>query len=955
MQRNASCRVVFSSLLLAAWPTAALAQSGALDSGFGTNGVVVTDLIGAGNASYYGWAAARNPSSGDFVLAAGVTGSEGHEQWSVMRFRADGTRDLAFGTQGMVRTDFQTFDADPDHPSDVAFDTSGAAAQHRILVAGYATVPDPANYNFPAEHLAVAAYRPDGTLDPSFAGSGKFLLGGTWSARALTVDATPDGKTVVTGLRDGDLVVLRLLHDGSLDGSFASGGIATVSTGGANLVAAAMQPDGGIVLGLQGYSYYPVFTSEVTLTRLSPAGIPDASFGSEGTRLLSGERLSGLVARGDGTLIGLHPPVDYGGPFTLRVYGANGATLGSDTLLAPDFTPSSMDVGGDGSVVLGGNLASNYAVFAVAKTTPFATLDAAFDADGYATLDLGGYQSATHALALPGGAAAVVGLRNDPLDFAASFVIGRLQADGAEDLTFAGGAGFGAFPPRASSQDSAQDIAVHQADGKLVVLARTLGGGGYSAVLRYLPDGTLDPTFGQSGVRSLSEPALSGVAGTGIGLQSNGRIVVTGLRQTYLGSAPWVRWDLVAAGLDPDGALDPSFGGDGIAEAYLPGAQYSFGGGIAVQTDDRILACTTCYVTYPDSEMGVVRFLANGALDTSFGTNGVAWIGSPGASAGATSLAVAADGRIAVGGKVETPYPDYAAYVALAWLSSSGSLLSGPATSVPGFGVDVAVDAAGRALVAAQRFWGTPVYDSNWNVIEILGASPWPQSALAVVRVLPGGALDASFGTAGVASMAVPSGDSAYATTLALQPDGCIVLAGSATLQPTPTTWANDLIVLRLMAGGAPDTSFSGDGAVNADVGPYDAAQSVLLQSDGKIVVVGTAVAYGSYYNQKSDLVLLRILGLNSPDTLVEALIEEVRVMAAYQELKQGQAQSMKAKLQAALNQIDNGNYGPATNQLNAFRQEVLAFCGAKILSSADAAYLLARTDVILAMLVPAS
>jgi hypothetical protein len=55
----------------------------------------------------------------------------------------------------------------------------------------------------------------------------------------------------------------------------------------------------------------------------------------------------------------------------------------------------------------------------------------------------------------------------------------------------------------------------------------------------------------------------------------------------------------------------------------------------------------------------------------------------------------------------------------------------------------------------------------------------------------------------------VPTADNAYATAVAIQPDGRILLGGAATIQPAPGTWANDILVLRLLGDGAADTGFA--------------------------------------------------------------------------------------------------------------------------------------------------
>ena len=934
------------ALSAAAFSSLCQAQAAALDPSFGDHGVVVTDLLGRGG--FTNLHPARNPLTGKIAVVGRVRGEELHEQWTVLVFSSDGTPDTSFGQGGVVRTDFQPFGADSDAPRAAAWDTSGPVAGHRLLVAGQAMVPNVGNIATP--RLAVVAYLADGSLDASFAAGGVMLLGGVATAAATTVAATPDGKLLVAGTRDADAVVLRLLHDGSLDASYGSGGIKALPLADMSLVAAAVQPDGGVVLGRQGFFFDPLFAPTASLTRIAPTGQIDAAFGVGGTVTLAGETLGSLAARADGTLVGLQVANGFGEPNRLRLYAADGATVGTDTPLSNLFFPNSLATGSDGSIVLGGMLSPNLSTFAVAKATASALLDTAFDVDGYAVLDLGGFQTGASAVPLPDGKVAVVGNRFGPPTFTATFVLARMLASGAVDTAFAGGTGFGVVQSEASTSDVGQDIAVYQADGKLVVLAR--GGRTGNAVMRYLPGGSLDPGFGIQGVAELAAAQMTGMEGTGIGLQSSGRIIVSGTRSTFDPITFASAVEMVTVGLDAQGHLDPTFAGDGIAAVALPDTFFSFRGGIALQADDKVVVCTTAF-GFTGPVGAVARFLANGGVDTGFGTGGVVTVSSAGNSVTATAVAVGADGRIAVTGIVETPFPTPAVRVALAWLGANGSLLSGPGTTVPGFGADVAIDGSGRAVVAAQHYFGNAIFDEFGNFLGIGGASPWAPAQVAAIRVLPSGALDTSFGSAGVSATSVPTADQVATNTLAIQPDGRIVLAGAVTLQPTPGTFVHDMLVVRLLATGAPDPTFDDDGVTNVDVGDFVSAFSVQLQGDGKIVLVGTAAAFptGPGFGQKNDVVLVRLGGVNSPDAMVAALQEVVRSMAEQHLLIQGRARSLQAKLQAALNQIDRNQLSAAVNQLLAFRNEAVAFHNANILNAADATFLIASAEAIVLLL----
>src|SRR5204863_10196678 len=100
------------------------------------------------------------------------------------------------------------------------------------------------------------------------------------------------------------------------------------------------------------------------------------------------------------------------------------------------------------------------------------------------------------------------------------------------------------------------------------------------------------------------------------------------------------------------------------------------------------------------------------------------------------------------------------------------------------------------------------------------------------VRYLPAGPLDPTFGRGGGVTMAGPM---AGAMAVALHSDGRIVVAGNAN-GGNPA-----LAVARLLADGTPDTSFGDDGQVLTVVGWQADADAVIVQSNGRIAVAGTA------------------------------------------------------------------------------------------------------------------
>jgi len=194
-------------------------------------------------------------------------------------------------------------------------------------------------------------------------------------------------------------------------------------------------------------------------------------------------------------------------------------------------------------------------------------------------------------------------------------VLVRFDADGRVDTTF-GAAGFATF--RVDSFSQGWGVAI-DARGRIVVAAQSIRGDAQNEsfrylALRYLSDGTLDPSFGTNGyvVTTFGGtfPALDDIANDVV-IQSDGRILVVG------GANPEVSVENFGAiRFDDDGTRDPTYGVDG-------GAMASFGvgataNGVALDSLGRAVLVGETGM----GNAGITRLLTNGSVDTSFGDGG---------------------------------------------------------------------------------------------------------------------------------------------------------------------------------------------------------------------------------------------------------------------------------------------------------------------------------------------
>src|SRR6266540_618408 len=206
----------------------AQASAGDLDPGFGRGGRVVTDFARGAEEAF----AVAVQADGKLV-AAGRTGEGGGSalgDWALARYRTDGKLDHGFGKSGKVKLDFSGAGGD-DQVNALAVQADG-----RLLAAGFAP-----------NGWALARFRTDGTLDPSFGVGGKVASPFSGQIRALAL--TPDGQIVAAGFIGSDFALARYNADGTLDAAFGTGGVVTTGFGDlfAEAHAVAIQADGKIV------------------------------------------------------------------------------------------------------------------------------------------------------------------------------------------------------------------------------------------------------------------------------------------------------------------------------------------------------------------------------------------------------------------------------------------------------------------------------------------------------------------------------------------------------------------------------------------------------------------------------------------------------------------------------------------------------------------------------------
>ena len=353
--------------------------NGALDPSFGSGGKVTT-------ASGFGNAAALQPD-GRIVAAGAILVSRPDIDFALARYRVDGRLDPSFGSGGKVTT---TFGSTTDLAQAVALQPDG-----KIVVAGSTGFPQQRNDAF-----ALARYNPDGTLDSRFGSGGKmttrFSSPGDDAARALMVQ--PDGKIVLVGSnfvasREGssDFALARYMPDGTLDPGFGTGGkVMTTFGAGSDLAnAAALQPDGRIVVA--GYTYVggAAGQSYFALARYKSDGTLDPSFGSGGkvtTDFGAGGSAWAVALQADGKIVAAG--AGRGGSFALARYtsaGALDASFGSGGTvttavgLRDEGQAGALAVRPDGTIVTAGwSITCTYQDFALTKYTPNGSLDPGF-------------------------------------------------------------------------------------------------------------------------------------------------------------------------------------------------------------------------------------------------------------------------------------------------------------------------------------------------------------------------------------------------------------------------------------------------------------------------------------------------------------------------------------------------------------------------------------------------
>jgi uncharacterized delta-60 repeat protein len=380
------------------------------------------------------------------------------------------------------------------------------------------------------------------------------------------------------------------------------------------------------------------------------------------------------------------------------------------------------------------------------------------------------------------------------------------------------------------SNDLAQDV-IFQSDGKAVIAGFTGLTNQDFCLIRLLPDGSLDNSFGGDGKVTTEVNGASDRA-RAVTVQPDGKIIAAG--HTHVGATD----DIAVLRYNPDGALDNGFGINGRVIVDVDGDDRALS--VVLQGDGKILAAGHSE-SDEHERFTLLRLLADGTPDPDFGTAGIAQAAFlPEDDATGWDAALQPDGKIVmVGHASDGTYQQFA----MARFNTNGSLDAGFGTggtvtvdlgSADDIAHSVAVQGDGKIVVAG--------YSSNGINEHYLA-----------MRLLSDGTLDPAFGSGGTVETSVSGYDTPHGVVV--QPDGRIVLAGYS-----HNGMQRVFSSVRLLEDGSLDATYDGDGKVLLPIGTVeDKCFNLALAPNGSLAMVG----YSDGSNSADYTLVMVLSGLN--------------------------------------------------------------------------------------------
>ena len=357
-----------------------------LDTTFGTNGIVVTDLTSQVDA--IGDLVVRDNGK---ILASGIGGSF----ISLTQYLSDGTLDNSFGTSGKLITNYRSGFMNGAF-SPIAIQTDG-----KILLCVNNNIQNVNNF-------VLARYNSNGTsLDTTFGTNGivnNNQFNGFGNARSITdMDLLSNGKILVTVNNYNQILLYRFNSNGTLDFTFGLNGISTIS---APLeytnfypVEASINTDGIIVL-LTTIADSLYSDMNYAVVQLNSEGILNSNFGNNGIVIgdlgtTQYDQPTTIIIQDNGKIIvSGYTSTSSNGKFVVVRHKADGSldttfnTAGITSVITggPYRTAADVLIDSNGKIVVGGSIGDDFACW---RLNDNGTIDTSFGLNGIYKKDLG--------------------------------------------------------------------------------------------------------------------------------------------------------------------------------------------------------------------------------------------------------------------------------------------------------------------------------------------------------------------------------------------------------------------------------------------------------------------------------------------------------------------------------------------------------------------------------------